>query len=504
VPHQSTFHEPVFPGFALIETVVCQILEIDSAPAERWIRGGTVRIELAIFRPWATSFAIVALSLAVTPVWAWAQNFSGDARSIGLETSGEQTNFASQLVNDSRGYRSIVIPLGLFQVFKDTNIFNPTNKSTFDPIRAMELAANPLHFTFNRNEGDTGEQLVQDLVNGQVSRDLNDYRGFIPARNVVAQGLINPSFGKTFRLRKADDGSFQGFYVGVGPYIALGTNFAADPTLIGLLASSTNAYLPNATLTLQDTTGLQAAAAATIGYRSHFSMPGQSSSRSKRDGIYVAVNYDYLRGLHYEGINLGVTFNTDATGLLTLQPTTVPIVVNRLSSSHGQGDAVDVGTHVISGRWNFRASANGIGNHINWSGLRAENYTLSSLLQSLSFVKASQPAPIGDIRVKLPVRYAVGAGYNANRWSVDSEVGRGLQGNEFHGGAEYRLLGRLAFRGGARYSRRQWNPGGGIGFNLTSRFGVDVAAYGTSTNIEQVRKVALALSLRFDRRVEVN
>jgi hypothetical protein len=461
-----------------------------------------VRIESTIFRKWATSIAVVALSLVVTPVWA--QNFSGDARSIGLATSGEQTNFASQLVNEPQGYRSIPIPLGLLQVFKNTSIFNPSNKGNFDPIRAMESAANPLHFTFNRNEGDTGEQLVQDLVNGQVSRDLNDYRGFIPARNIVAQGLINPSFGKTFRVRKRDDGSFQGFYVGAGPYVALGTNFAADPTLIGLLASSTNVYLPNATLTLQDTTGLQAAAAVTIGYRAHFSMPGQSSSRSKRDGIYTAVNYNYLRGFHYEGINLGVNFNTDATGLLTLQPTTVPIVVNRMSSSHGHGDAVDVGTQVISGRWNFRASANGIGNHINWSGLRAESYTLGSLLQSLSFIKASEPAPTGEIRVKLPVRYAGGAGYNANRWSVDSEIGRGLQGKEFHGGAEYRLLSRLAFRGGARYSRQQWNPAGGIGFNVTSRFGVDVAAYGTSTNIEQVRKVALALSLRFDRRVETN
>jgi hypothetical protein len=248
---------------------------------------------------------------------------------------------------------------------------------------------------------------------------------------------------------------------------------------------------------------MQAAGAATVGYRAHFSMPG-SSGRSKRDGVYVAVNYNYLRGFHYEGVNLGVTFNTDSTGLITLQPTTVPIVVDRMTSSHGQGDAVDVGTHVIMGRWNFRASANGIANHIDWSGLRAENYALSSLLQSLSFVKSSEPAPAGDLRVKLPVRYAGGAGYDANRWSVDSEVGRGLQGTEFHGGAEYRLLGRLAFRGGARYSRQQWNPGGGVGLNITKGFGVDVAAYGTSTNIEDLRKVALALSLRFDRRTETN
>jgi hypothetical protein len=291
--------------------------------------------------------------------------------------------------------------------------------------------------------------------------------------------------------------------VGAGPYVALGTNFAADPTLVGLLSSTTNQYLPNATLTLRDNTGMQAAAAITAGYRAHFSVP--APSRSKRDGVYVAVNYNYLRGFHYESVNLGVSFNTDSTGLITLQPTTVPIVVDRLTSSHGQGDAVDIGSHVIMGRWNFRGSVNGIANHIDWSGLRAENYTLSSLLQSLSFVKTSEPAPAGDLRVKLPVRYAGGAGYDANRWSVDSEIGRGLQGNEFRGGAEYRLLtGHVAFRGGARYSRQQWNPGGGIGFNITRGFGVDVAAYSTSTNIEELRKVALAMSLRFDRHTETN
>jgi hypothetical protein len=458
-------------------------------------------MNLTFIRPWAAAAGIVVSCLMVMPVSA--QNFNGDARSIGLQTAGGQTNFASELTTDARPYRSIVLPLGLYQVFKNTDIFDP-GKSTFDPIRVMELAANPLHYTFNRNEGDTGEQLVRDLVNGQISRDLNTYRGFIPARNIDALGLLNPSFGKTFKVHKADDGSFQGFYVGAGPYVALGTNFAADPTLVGLLSSSTNQYLPNSTLTLRDNTGMQAAGAVTVGYRAHFSLPGQSG-RSKRDGVYVAVNYNYLRGIHYESVNLGVTFNTDSTGLITLQPTTVPIVVDRLTSSHGQGDAVDIGTHVIMGHWNFRGSANGIANHIDWSGLRAENYTLSSLLQSLSFVKTSAPAPAGDLRVTLPVRYAGGAGYDASRWSVDSEIGRGLQGNEFRGGAEYRLLaGHVAFRGGTRYSRQQWNPGGGIGFNITRSFGVDVAAYGTSTNIEELRKVALAMSLRFDRRTETN
>src|SRR5690348_2400201 len=113
-------------------------------------------MDLTSFRPWAGVVGIIAACLAVTP--GWAQNFSGDARNIALQAAAGQTNFASELAMDAHPYRSIVLPLGLFQVFKNTDIFDP-GKDTFDPIRVMELAANPLHYTFNRNEGDSGEQL---------------------------------------------------------------------------------------------------------------------------------------------------------------------------------------------------------------------------------------------------------------------------------------------------------------------------------------------------------
>jgi len=230
-------------------------------------------------------------------------------------------------------------------------------------------------------------------------------------------------------------------------------------------------------------------------------VPGKSTRGSKHDGLYVAVNYNYLYGLQYEHANIGINLDTDSNGLITLQPTTTPVLVDRLTSSKGRGSAVDVGTHLISGRWNFRLAANGVGNRIDWTGLRAERYSLSSLLEGLHFDNTSAPAPTGAARVELPVRYSCGGGYNADKWAIDSEMSRGLQGNEFHGGGEYRL-GHLALRGGSRYSREQWNPVGGLGFNLTKNFGVDVAAFSTATNIERVRKVAMAVSLRFNRAAE--
>jgi hypothetical protein len=76
------------------------------------------------------------------------------------------------------------------------------------------------------------------------------------------------------------------------------------------------------------------------------------------------------------------------------------------------------------------------------------------------------------------------------------EASRTLQGKEFRGGGEYRL-GFIELRGGGRYSRSIWNPAGGVGVNLLPGFGVDVAWFGTSTNIEDQRKASMAVSLRF-------
>jgi hypothetical protein len=56
------------------------------------------------------------------------------------------------------------------------------------------------------------------------------------------------------------------------------------------------------------------------------------------------------------------------------------------------------------------------------------------------------------------------------------------------------------FRGGGRYTSDRWHPSGGAGFNLTPRFGIDVAVFGTSTNIERRRQMGVAASLRFNQR----
>src|SRR5262245_12350995 len=111
-----------------------------------------------------------ALSLS-----ALAQNFSGDARAIAMGGMGSGSNDASRLAGPSRPYTSFVVPLGLFQVLRNRDIYDP-GTDDFNPIRAMESIASPMHVTFDRKEGDSAELLVRNIVEGGLSRDLNTYR----------------------------------------------------------------------------------------------------------------------------------------------------------------------------------------------------------------------------------------------------------------------------------------------------------------------------------------
>jgi hypothetical protein len=437
------------------------------------------------------SSAVAICLLVVIP--GFAQNFNFDARRIAMGGVGDQDNAALRLAGDARSYRSIPVPLGLFQVLRKPKVFDPGDDE-FNPVRALEYLSNPLHVTFDREESETGEKLIQDLVNGGISRDLNTYRGFVPDSPLVARGLVSPNWGKTFRVYNSGS-MYHGVYAGAGPYLTIGTDLRFDQNLVNILSSSSNVYLPNSSFTIDDTTNGQVAMAITGGYRLRLPVPGGAST-SDRDGIYVAANYNHLRGLHYENDDLRVRFDTDSAGLMTLAPTTTPLVIRRESSSTGRGFGIDLATALVFNGFDLSFAANGIANRIDWEDFTAEQHVLNNLLLQGSFTETPLPAPTGQRRIELPIRYSGRGAYNAERWTVDAEAGRNLQGKEFRGGAEYRL-GVIELRGGGRYSRRIWNPSGGIGFNLLPGFGIDVAAFGTATNIERQRKASLAVSLRF-------
>jgi hypothetical protein len=444
-----------------------------------------------------TASAVLTATLFTTSVFS--QNFVPDARRIALGAIGNQGNIGSKLAEEQGPYRAIPVPLGLFQVLRNLKVFDPSD-ANFDPVRAVENLASPMHFTFDRDTSRPGANLIRDLVNGRVSRDLNSYRGFHPASTVDSTGLWAPSWGKTIRVSGDKNvGSSHGIFVGAGPYVSLGTNLKIDQNLIDVLGSSTNVYRPNTTFTIGDLTTGQGAIAITGGYRGRFAAFGTTrTNSSSRDGVYIAMDYHNLRGVHYDTADLALRFDTDQAGQITLQPNTTPITVSRTSSNTGHGHAVDVGTAVIVNGWNFNVGVNGIGNKITWESLRSEQLVLQSLFQGGNFVRRPVAAPAGTREISLPVQYSGGGGYHSKRWAAQTELARGLQGFSAHNGVEY-WLGPLALRAGSRYQMDRWHASTGIGVNLTRGLGIDLGAYQTTANIERKKKIALALSLRLNR-----
>jgi len=433
---------------------------------------------------------------------ASAQGLNGDARKIALGGIGSVDNLATRMIEDERQYSSIVIPLGLFQLLGDLDRFNPDKKDKFDPILGLEYAANPINFVFGRDPGGSRGKLVSDLINGDLSpnyRDLNNYRGFIPTNRLLSEGLINPSWGKTIKLMKTQDGMFQSIYVGVGPYFSAKNELNLDKGLTDILSSSTAVYRPNQQFRIQNTTTGQAAMAVTVGYRGRFALPGSKDpGDSKRNGIYLGMNYHYLKGFAYQNPDVIVRLDTDSAGLITINPLTSPLSIDNRYSHSGSGFALDFGFGVVADHFEFGFGANGAGNRINWDSMVRKQFIMSSLFTGGNFV--DQRAPIAPtLKVELPIDYTWNVGFNQKAWSTAVEMSHGYQGTGFHAGIEYRLLSLFEFRGGLRYGLDRWHPCGGVGLNLGKRFSIDYALFGSTTNIERDLKPAMALSLRFNR-----
>jgi hypothetical protein len=445
------------------------------------------------------------ISLLLLCVWSFAvndasaQNWSFDARKIGLGSPDSGNNLASRMIEEEYDYRVIVLPFGLIQVFRDMDRLNPSNDE-FDFVLTIEYAAAPLHYTFRRHRSDSADEFITDITNGELSRDLNDYKGFILVNQPPAAGLTAPQWGKTFKVVQGG-GSFQGIYVGAGAYGSLQTASTIDERLTEILRADERIYFPLTQLTAQNSTQGQAALAIAGGYRAAIAFPVGVGLGTEREGLYIAANYNYLHGIRYHDIDSRLRLDTDSAGLLTanLNPALPPpLFISRVSADAGAGMAIDLGLGVVINHWEFGIGANGVGNFIQWTDAEQTSYFQADLVQGNGDLSELPAVPVGDVRVELPVEYRANAAYDVDRWAAVAEFARGLQGKSFHAGGELRL-GAIDVRGGAAYSRELWSPSGGVGLNMSPGIALDLAVYANSANVERKRNPALALSLRFNR-----
>src|SRR6185436_937055 len=95
----------------------------------------------------------LALSLAcflcAVATSALAQGVSTDARMIAMGGS-DQSSDSTSLSDVTKKYSSFGLPLGLIQIYRHRDAFNPKDKVNFNPLLAIEDLSNPMHITFGR------------------------------------------------------------------------------------------------------------------------------------------------------------------------------------------------------------------------------------------------------------------------------------------------------------------------------------------------------------------
>jgi len=456
------------------------------------------RSKTAIARRWRGAF-VALLLLGSSASSAFAQNYSFDARRIALGGTGGTPNVASHLVEEQRRYKSIVIPVGLVRVIKNINVFYP-NRKDFDFSSAVEYATRPLHQVIGKVEDYPGfHQLVNDIRDAHLNSDLNAYSGFQTDRLDFVEGLIAPNWGYTFMFQQ-DDRSFQGIYVGAGPYLAVRADYNVNSEFKKILDGSGDTYIPFATLDLGGGTRQQTALDITGAYHARYKLFQRDGEEARRNGMYVVANYHFLHGFRYDNVNARLSLQTDSAGMVPPNQPTAPFAIDWETSKSGNGLALDFGAAFVVDRWEFGGGVSGVANRIKWSQLTEHHLAFVNLEDGSEWVHVKvPPLPGVTTQIELPVTYTGDIAYHREKWSLYNEYSRGFQGNNFSSGLEYRL-GAVELRGAARMSQGDWYASGGAGFNLTRNFGVDVAAFGTQTFLEADRHLALAISFRIDKR----
>jgi hypothetical protein len=404
---------------------------------------------------------------------------------------------ASKLVERQRRYKSILIPVGMVKLLSDVRVFYP-NREDFDFSRVIEFSTAPLHFVFGRGEDITARSFFRDILQAQLQPDLNAYSGFELPVVTETEGLMAMTWGKTFMLRE-DDRSFQGIYVGAGPYLAAQAYFEFDSEFERILSGSGNRYVPFARLGVGGGETDQLALDVTGSYRARFPLFVRDGAGAGRNGMYVIANYHHLQGFRYDAFDAGLQLDTDANGLLVPDPPEKPFVLDWHTSSKGWGLAMDFGVAFVVDRWDFGAGVSGVANRINWRDITQHEVALLNLFNGNEFVHVKRPRTDLTARIELPVTYTGDVSYHRDTWSAYTEYSNGLGGDNFRASMEYRFD-RVELRGGGRYSQGSWYPSAGVGFDLTRTFGIDAGLYGTKTFLESEPHVGLAISLRFDQR----
>jgi len=329
------------------------------------------------------------------------------------------------------------------KLLSDVRVFFP-NREDFDFSRAVQYSASPLHFVFGRREDITARSLFRDIVHASLQPDLNSYSGFALPVQTESEGLMSLTWGKTFMMHEGKR-SFQGIYVGAGPYLAARATFDFEAELERILSGTGNRYVPFASMGVGGGETDELALDITGSYRARFPLFADDSGGVNRNGMYVVANYHHLQGFRFDQFDARLQLDTDANGLLVPDPPERPFSLTWHKSSKGIGLSMDFGVAFVVNRWDFGAGVSGVANRIKWRDITEHELSLVSLFNGTEFVHVKLPRRDLTTQIEMPVTYTGDVSYHRDAWSTYTEYSNGRR-NQFPSGRGIQIRSRRTAR----------------------------------------------------------
>jgi hypothetical protein len=372
---------------------------------------------------------------------------------------------------------TIPIPLGLFQVLKDSAAFD-IHKSYFNPIALADYILHPPLFYEIKKVPQPTNNVEFTIGKDSLVVDLGASAQLVPTDRF--------SYGGASRLMDIGP-TIKGVHIGVLVWEDHELGFQLGDTLLQFLRQKQPARTNTRYTGLGDGVA-QGGFAPTLGYA------GKVWGDSLR-GIYLGAAVHYYLGIAY-GSARGTAGIKTGDSLFTGPNPVTPTVDARVQYSkagnpYGHGIGTDLGMVYTSGPIEFGLGVNDIGATLTWTDTHVDSVFFDSAANALASQQVQNHV---KTKTKLPVTYVANAAIElGTNTTAGVEVLNNGRGTTIQLGAEQRV-GPLALRGGvARDQRKRVQVGLGTGLRF-GPFSLDVGFLTHSSSLSDTRGITMATS----------
>ena len=373
---------------------------------------------------------------------------------------------------------TIPIPLGLFQVLKDSTAFD-FDSSYFNPIALANYILHPPIFLEIKKAPTPINDVEFTIGRDSLIVDLGSAGQLVPTDRFGFGGASRPmDLGVTIK----------GVHVGVLAWEDHEVGFQLGDTLLRFLRQRDPARTNTAYASDGDAV-VQGGLAPTLGYA------GRVWGDSSR-GIYVGAAVHYYLGAAYGAVNGTAGFVTSDTLFAGSNPVTPDVDArvrySKAGNSLGRGVGADIGFVYVSGPVEVGIGVNDIGATLTWKDTRVDSLFFRP--DSNDFA-SMQIANHISTKTELPITYVANASLElGTATTAGAMILNNGRGTSIQMGVEQRI-GPLALRGGvARDQRKRVQVGWGTGLRFGS-FSLDVGFATHSSSLSNARGITMGTSI---------